>query len=97
MTGYATPWSTREPTREELTGLHARAIAVAGCRYRRGTDRYEGCKAGFLDGYPGIAPLVEHPEPRSPDWLEGYWTGWDVAQLAWRTDQRKNGEEARYA
>lgn len=70
-----------EPPREVLSGVEARAIAVAGGRYAGGSAAYEGCRAGFLDGYLPGKPCrrVAHP---TPGWLEGYRFGFEVGMSA---------------
>jgi hypothetical protein len=75
-------------TPEALTSLEMRAIAVAGGRFSGGTAAYDGCKAGFLDGYSPAPPARRHPEPTA-EWDLGYWVGFGVGYLAAERDAER--------
>jgi hypothetical protein len=72
-----------------LSRLEARAVAVAGGRFSGGTAAYDGCKAGFLDGYSPAPPARRKAEP-SEEWDLGYWIGFGVGYLAAERDAARD-------
>lgn len=74
----------------ELPPNEARACAIAAYRYRVGSEKYFGCRDGFLDGYGnGLGHfLAAKAGGRGDGWFAGYFVGRDVGIHAKSTDLR---------